>query len=153
MMMTLANSLCLIGLLAGLSWLGAAIWRALTLPRRARRAPACERCGYSVEGLAGLTCPECGTDLRKTGIITALMEVRRRGGRGGAIYGWTVVCLVGIGAVANAASPWSLFYSLGWAPWRVPLVPIALLFILVWGYGLYLIEKRWRRLLREGGSD
>jgi hypothetical protein len=37
-------------------------------------APAngqCGKCGYSVEGLTQLNCPECGADLRQVGIKTA----------------------------------------------------------------------------------
>jgi hypothetical protein len=32
--------------------------------------PSCGRCGYAVRGLLGLTCPECGADLREVGIVT-----------------------------------------------------------------------------------
>lgn len=32
--------------------------------------PSCGQCGYAVEGLETLKCPECGADLRKVGIVT-----------------------------------------------------------------------------------
>jgi hypothetical protein len=31
----------------------------------------CGRCGYCVRGIDGLTCPECGSDLREVGILPA----------------------------------------------------------------------------------
>lgn len=67
------------------------IWRTIKAPRRCAPEPACEKCRYPVAGLAALTCPECGTDLRQTGIITRPMEMRRRGSIVGAIAAWTVV--------------------------------------------------------------
>lgn len=33
--------------------------------------PACGRCGYCVRGIPGIVCPECGSDLREVGIVTA----------------------------------------------------------------------------------
>jgi hypothetical protein len=71
-----------------------AIWTCVTKPKRWRGEPACERCGYTVTGLAALSCPECGADLRRTGIITPAMELRRRGSLFGAILGWTMMILV-----------------------------------------------------------
>jgi hypothetical protein len=65
-----------------------AILLAIRFPPRATREPACEVCKYRVAGLTGFTCPECGTDLRQTGIITLGMEVRRRGSLTAAILGW-----------------------------------------------------------------
>jgi hypothetical protein len=32
--------------------------------------PSCGKCGYLVKGLTGLTCPECGSDLREVGITS-----------------------------------------------------------------------------------
>jgi hypothetical protein len=68
------------------------IWRAVTLPRGTRSAGACERCKYDVAELATFTCPECGADLRRVGIITPAMEARRRGSMAGAILAWTFLC-------------------------------------------------------------
>ncbi|MFM9957307.1 MAG: hypothetical protein ACKVZJ_04475 [Phycisphaerales bacterium] len=65
------------------------IWTCVTKPNRWRGEPACERCGYTITGLESLACPECGTDLRRTGIITPAMELRRRGSLAKAIIGWT----------------------------------------------------------------
>jgi hypothetical protein len=69
-------------------------------PPKASREPACEICRYRVAGLSSFTCPECGTDLRATGIITLPMEVSRRGSLFAAIVGWLyLMCIVGgIGA-------------------------------------------------------
>ncbi|HLL89677.1 MAG TPA: zinc ribbon domain-containing protein [Tepidisphaeraceae bacterium] len=39
--------------------------------RGAGPSPTCGRCGYAVRGLPELTCPECGSDLRRVGIRTA----------------------------------------------------------------------------------
>jgi hypothetical protein len=75
----------------------------LTRPRRYRPHPACERCGYAVTGLASLTCPECGTDLRAGGIITPAMEARRRGSTLGAILAWTVLMAGAVFVIANIA--------------------------------------------------
>jgi hypothetical protein len=33
--------------------------------------PSCGKCGYCVVGLQSFTCPECGSDLREVGIVTA----------------------------------------------------------------------------------
>lgn len=72
-----------------------AVWRAMTLPRGGAREPVCERCGYAVAGVAGFTCPECGSDLREVGIITPRMEAVRRGSLAGAVLGWTVMWMAG----------------------------------------------------------
>lgn len=85
----------LIGLVL-IAWAILTVIRAVTLPKGATRTPACERCKYSVADLAGFTCPECGTDLRKTGIITPAMEAARRGSTAGAILAWTFLFLAGI---------------------------------------------------------
>ncbi|HZW10448.1 MAG TPA: hypothetical protein VFF69_11145 [Phycisphaerales bacterium] len=69
-----------------------AIWRTVTLPRRTKQGAACERCKYEVADLTSFTCPECGEDLRRVGIITPAMEARRRGSLAGAILGWTFLC-------------------------------------------------------------
>ncbi len=66
---------------------------ATTRPRKSSAAPACERCHYHVGGLSTFRCPECGTDLRATGIITPAMELRRRGGLWAALMAWTMLML------------------------------------------------------------
>ncbi|HTW93379.1 MAG TPA: hypothetical protein VMD30_01210 [Tepidisphaeraceae bacterium] len=38
--------------------------------QQANPEPACGHCGYCVRGIASLTCPECGSDLREVGIVT-----------------------------------------------------------------------------------
>ena len=48
-----------------------------TLERRRRRTDAaCGLCGYSLRGLDMLTCPECGSDLRRVGILAAAGAAR-----------------------------------------------------------------------------
>jgi hypothetical protein len=42
------------------------LWRRRSRPRE----PACGVCGYAVHGLPTFECPECGSDLRKAGIVT-----------------------------------------------------------------------------------
>src|SRR5690606_21037158 len=77
----------------------ARLWRGLTLPRGARREPACGGCGYAVRGLSELRCPECGADLREAGILTPRMLVRWRGSASGLVLAWTLlVVLVGVPA-------------------------------------------------------
>lgn len=71
-----------------------AMWQSVTRPRRWKAQPSCELCRYQVVGLMSLSCPECGTDLRRTGIITPAMEMRRRGSFLGGIAGWTLVLFV-----------------------------------------------------------
>lgn len=83
------------------AWAINAIVAAVTLPKKAVSAPSCERCKYPVAGLGTLNCPECGTDLRATGIITRAMEVRRRGSLASAILAWTVLCAIGAMVVSS----------------------------------------------------
>lgn len=78
-------------------WCIRAIWITLMPPRWSKPVrgttaePVCEMCRYPVRGLGGLRCPECGTDLRRTGIITRAMEMRRRGGLGAALLAVTLL--------------------------------------------------------------
>lgn len=78
-------------LLAPLFFAVRAIFVCVTVPKAMKREPACERCGYGVAGLTALACPECGVDLRKMGIITPAMELKRRGSLASALVGWTLV--------------------------------------------------------------
>src|SRR5690349_15105972 len=57
--------------------IGNTVWRRLGI---SITDPCCARCGYNVKGLPSFTCPECGTDLRETGIHTPgqYMPVVRR---------------------------------------------------------------------------
>lgn len=71
-----------------------AIWACVTRPKKWKAEPSCERCGYTVIGLTSFACPECGADLRRTGIITPAMELRRRGSLTWAIAAWTVSIFV-----------------------------------------------------------
>lgn len=84
--------------------------RATTAGRKGPKAPACERCKYPIEGLSGWQCPECGSDVRQTGIITRAMEVRRRGTMAGAILALTlgiaVVGFFGHGVALNMYLAW-----------------------------------------------
>lgn len=79
----------LVGILV--AWSLLKIHRTITLPRKARHGSACERCGYSAEGLNSLACPECGADLRRHGIITPRMEAKRRGSLATTIVVWTLL--------------------------------------------------------------
>ncbi|MGQ0629312.1 MAG: hypothetical protein ACT4PL_14580 [Phycisphaerales bacterium] len=79
------------------------VYLAVTRPKNHSAEPACERCRYRVSGLNILTCPECGTDLRRTGIITPAMEMRRRGSTVGAVLAWTFI-IGAAGLLAVSAS-------------------------------------------------
>lgn len=81
-----------------------AIYITVTPPRGGVQSPSCEKCRYPVSGLNTLSCPECGTDLRLSGIITRAMEARRRGGLAGAIMGWSFLMLCTFGLFAAAAA-------------------------------------------------
>lgn len=70
------------------------IWRTITPPRKGARVPSCEKCRYPVAGHNSFSCPECGADLRVTGIITRPMEMRRRGHLLGALLAWTFLALL-----------------------------------------------------------
>jgi hypothetical protein len=72
------------------------------VPPRISREPVCEVCRYRVAGLSTFQCPECGTDLRLTGIITLPMEVKRRGSMSGAIISWIFLMFLagGVGTIA-----------------------------------------------------
>jgi len=91
----------LVPLVAIAVWLCRAIWAPISLPKRAAKEPSCEKCRYPVAGLIEMRCPECGTDLRVTGIITREMEVRRRGSVAGAITAlgvlWVLLYLIASG--------------------------------------------------------
>lgn len=50
--------------------------------RKILAGPVCGKCGYSVIGLTTMTCPECGGDLRVSGIVTPSTPQR-----GGALAG------------------------------------------------------------------
>ncbi len=57
---------------------GAAVMVITVLLRRGRasvKQASCGSCQYPIEGLTGMTCPECGGDLRQVGIITPRRNV------------------------------------------------------------------------------
>lgn len=69
----------------------------ILLVRRGRvrlTGPVCGACGYSVLGLSHMTCPECGNDLRRVGILTPRTPGRPRGPLGGIIVLTGAVLLV-----------------------------------------------------------
>lgn len=65
-------------------------WLCVSRPPGWHTGPVCGRCGYRVGGLSELRCPECGTDLRVTGIITPDMKLRARGSGVTGLIGWTM---------------------------------------------------------------
>jgi hypothetical protein len=81
-----------------------AIVMTVRIPARVSREPACEVCRYRIAGLSTFTCPECGTDLRATGIVTLPMEVRRRGSMLAAICGWIYLMFLLGGITLGAIS-------------------------------------------------
>jgi hypothetical protein len=78
------------------------------VPPRVSREPVCEVCNYRVAGLSTFSCPECGTDLRNTGIITLPMEVKRRGSMSGAIISWIFLMAI-IGGIVSALMSMLMF--------------------------------------------
>ena len=57
----------------------------------------CGACGYSTQGLASFTCPECGNDLRRVGIVSRRRRetvARRRRGRFDLLGSAVVLALV-----------------------------------------------------------
>ncbi|MEM6391907.1 MAG: hypothetical protein AAF797_03970 [Planctomycetota bacterium] len=67
----------LVGVMVGL-------WRLIASERRdteADRPMGCGECGYAVDGLEGLTCPECGADLRVVGIKKQAVSTQRTASR------------------------------------------------------------------------
>ena len=59
----------------GLIWL----LRRKPTERKPAADPTCGKCGYIVKGLTTFTCPECGSDLREVGIISAAAPPRSSG--------------------------------------------------------------------------
>jgi hypothetical protein len=71
--------------------------------------PSCGRCGYCVRGLESMICPECGSDLRKVGILTP--GTLKPPGRSEQLLRWMGVALgLSLGA-GGAAAQWL-------APWQ-----------------------------------
>jgi hypothetical protein len=66
------------------------LWQCLVIPGTPRE-PVCGRCGYGVEGLSTLMCPECGADLLVAGISTRAILMRSRGSTLWAVIAWTLV--------------------------------------------------------------
>jgi hypothetical protein len=72
------------------------VWMTVTLPAKYRGASWCERCRYPAAGLQSFRCPECGTDLRITGIGSPAAEVRRRGSLAWALIAWSVLTVAAL---------------------------------------------------------
>jgi hypothetical protein len=66
--------------------------------------PVCGSCGYRVVGLANMTCPECGSDLRRVGILTASTPSNTARAVFGSIVFTLVVCFVGLCVSAAIAA-------------------------------------------------
>lgn len=107
-------------------FIGALAFIAFAMGRRSKigsvAAPCCAACRYPVEGLTSLTCPECGSDLRRVGILTPAM--RRP------IRVWTAIVLWSLllpipafalsGLIASLAVPTRNVHETSW-----DLLPIA----------------------------
>ncbi len=59
------------------------------------RRPCCGRCRYPVEGLTSLTCPECGADFRREGILVPGVRPRNRVYVAEMTAAWVLVCVFG----------------------------------------------------------
>ncbi|HEY3244049.1 MAG TPA: hypothetical protein VGM03_11940 [Phycisphaerae bacterium] len=78
------------GILLVMASVSAAVVMGILFTRSsATRVPACGRCGYPVFGLTGPTCPECGVDLLRAGILTS--EYARRLRRSWRAVLWTLL--------------------------------------------------------------
>ncbi|MGD9689977.1 MAG: hypothetical protein AB7K52_10030 [Phycisphaerales bacterium] len=74
------------------------IWPQIAVWLDRVKQPVCAHCRYPAGGIAGLTCPECGSDLRRVGILTPGMMMRRAPGPWTWIAAWTLAwALVGVG--------------------------------------------------------
>jgi hypothetical protein len=89
---------------------GVIAWRWLRGRKHRITEPECGKCGYCVRGVAELTCPECGSDLREVGIL-APGDQRPRS-RAKKLLIWTLIAplpgLVLGGMVASVAAPYYL---------------------------------------------
>src|SRR5205823_12220816 len=70
--------------------------------------PVCGQCGYCVRGLAGMICPECGSDLREVGILTP--GAARPISKLGRVVVWTLI-----------APPMGMLVGSLLAPWIAPM--------------------------------
>jgi hypothetical protein len=75
------------------------LWRALR-HRPAQPEPQCGKCGYTVRGISSMTCPECGSNLREVGVVTAPL----RNVRVFKPLRWSIGWLVAVIPLALAAS-------------------------------------------------
>lgn len=78
-------------------FLGAAVVRW----RDRLRVPCCGACRYSVEGLSTFTCPECGSDLRRAGILVQGVRPKHRVHVAEKFAAWAVLAVFG-GLVTSA---------------------------------------------------
>lgn len=72
----------------------------------------CGKCRYSVEGLEGMTCPECGSDLRRVGIFVPGMRRETRAATRATVLALVWTCVMAIAwitantLVSNAVQGW-----------------------------------------------
>lgn len=87
-----------------------ALWRCLIPPRRGLPIARCLRCGYSLDGITGPDCPECGADIRETLKAPRLAAFRARSSLGlGVLAWWLLVAagsLIGFVLIAGATGSW-----------------------------------------------
>ncbi len=55
------------------------------------RTPSCAHCHYDLSGNETLTCPECGSDLRRVGLVTPATELQARPSITSALACWAMV--------------------------------------------------------------
>lgn len=96
-------------------------------PERAAGFPRCGACAYDVGGLPTWTCPECGRDLRRVGVIgTHQRRVPFSKTRSEGLAGVAVLCLI-IGI--NLLLIWNAFGASGNPAWAWTFVATGLLCI------------------------
>lgn len=118
----------------------------VALPERPLKAPRCVACGYDISGLPTWTCPECGRDLRRVGVLGTHQRQRPPGKvLSEAIAGLTVLFLIVVGGVE---------YTLGvlgniTAWWACPLIAGVVLYVIAFACTVYLHARTGRRYNAE----
>lgn len=93
MSLSIVSLVVLLILLLVALWAVAGIWRAIRgWEMRCDRA-RCAKCEYPVEGLSSWTCPECGSNLLRVGILGTHQDLKRRNIAAEGCAGWCILSL------------------------------------------------------------
>lgn len=80
------------------------------------------------------------------------MEARLRGSTTGAILGWSALWMIGALTSAGFILPIIEVTGTTGAEWWVFVVGLPIALVLLWGYGMFVIVRRRRKLLRDCAS-